>query len=268
MATADKATILLVEDEQDIRTIARLSLQHLGSYNVIEASSGAQALELAGHPPLPAAIVLDVMMPGMDGIDVFRALKANSSTRDLPVIFLTAKAMPAELDRLREMGARAILTKPFDPPALVNLVRHVLETRGHIDPGAMASPVGQSPTIDTDALLSLWGLPGETQADLLGELIELFAAQTPEVLDRIRVLAGTSVAREVERLAHSLKSSALTLGVTAIADLARTMETMAGDGRVSDVGPLVDRIDALLAPAIGRLRVGRARLLSGVEPSV
>lgn len=192
MATASAPVILLVDDEPDLRTIARMSLQHLGGFAVVEAASGAEALELAARLT-PSLVLLDVMMPGMDGTDVFRAMQADLATRALPVIFLTAKAMPAELDRLREMGAHAIITKPFEPAALVALVRRLLGARGSaMAAGADANtnPANVLPSIDVDAeaLRGLWGLPGETQADLLGELIDLFATNTPGVLRRKSVV--------------------------------------------------------------------------------
>ena len=261
-----KSRILLVDDEPDLRTIARLTLEHLGGFDVVEASSGAEAIAKAASLR-PAIVLLDVMMPVMDGTEVFRGLQEDPSTRALPVIFLTAKAMPEELQRLRAMGARAILTKPFNPAALVALVRQVLDTRSAPAPGdagsdVVAIPAQPSTPVDADAeaLEALWGLPGEAQPDLLGELIELFAARTPEILRGIRDHVGIGATPEAERLAHSLKGSALTLGARGIAGLARTMERLAGEGRTEEILPLLDRADALLEPTIHRLRAGRDRL--------
>ena len=264
-ARRDTPTILLVDDEQDIRTIARVSLLHLGGFTVIEAASGAAALELAAGLT-SALVVLDVMMPVMDGTEVYRALQANPVTRSFPIIFLTAKAMPEELDRLRAMGARAIVTKPFDPAELVRVVRQVLSTDDGADgvnaPGdAVPSRPLPPPSIDIDqeALHGLWGLPGETQPDLLGELIELYAAKTPETLQLLSDLAGGD-AREAERLAHSLKDASLTLGATRLAELARSMESLARDGRTTALPPLVIQAAAVLEPTLGALRAERARL--------
>ena len=186
------------------------------------------------------------MMPVMDGTEVYRALQANPVTRSFPIIFLTAKAMPEELDRLRAMGARAIVTKPFDPAELVRVVQQVLATDDgprHTDARGDAGPDRPLPPpsidIDQEALHSLWGLPGETQPDLIGELIELFAAKTPETLHLLGHLAGGD-ARDAERLAHSLKGASLTLGATHLAALAREMESLARDGRTTALSPLVE----------------------------
>ena len=114
--------ILIVEDEDDIRTIVRLSLERLGGMTVIEAGGGRAALELALRER-PDAILLDVMMPELDGAATLEALRRDELTARIPVIFLTAKALPGEVERLRSLGAVAVLTKPFDPAALAGQVR-------------------------------------------------------------------------------------------------------------------------------------------------
>ena len=271
VATGGTLTILVVDDEQDLRTIARVSLRHLGGFNVVEAGSGAEAIDMVARLK-PALVLLDVMMPTMDGTEVFRTLRNDPSTSALPVVFLTAKAMPRELDRLRSMGAREILTKPFDPAALVALVRRVLDGPATPQPsGASASTKAAPPQpsippdIDEHALRVLWELPGETQTDLLGELIEMFAAHTPETISSLRDRAAAGIRGEAERLAHSLKGSALTLGATGMAELARTIENLAREGRTAEIPPFIDRIDALLGPTLDRLRAERRCLAAGVE---
>lgn len=118
--------ILIIDDENDIRRIARLGLSKVGKMDVVEAGSGAEGLEKAISEQ-PDAILLDVMMPVMDGPATLAALRNNPSTSSIPVIFLTAKAMPSELERLRSLGARGVLTKPFEPMTLPAQVRAVLE---------------------------------------------------------------------------------------------------------------------------------------------
>jgi len=118
--------ILIVEDEDDIRTIIRLSLERLGGMAVIEACGGRAALELA-LSERPDAILLDVMMPELDGAATLEALRRDEVTARIPVIFLTAKALPGEVERLRSLGAVAVLTKPFDPAALAGQVRAAIE---------------------------------------------------------------------------------------------------------------------------------------------
>ena len=117
--------VLIVDDEEDIRKIARLSLERVGGMQVIEASTGADGVRLAASET-PDAILLDVMMPALDGPGTLRLLRENAETESIPVVFLTAKAMPSELDRLKGLGARGVLTKPFDPMTLPARFREVL----------------------------------------------------------------------------------------------------------------------------------------------
>ena len=117
--------VLVVDDEEDIRQIASLSLTRLGGMDVLNAASGSEGVTEAetGHPDV---ILLDVMMPGMDGPATFAALRRNPRTAAIPVIFLTAATTPDDLARLRGLGAAAVLPKPFDPVELPQLVRSVL----------------------------------------------------------------------------------------------------------------------------------------------
>jgi CheY-like chemotaxis protein len=120
--------VLIIDDEADIRRIARLSLGRLGGMEVSEAGSGAEGVQKA-ESERPDVILLDVMMPGMDGPATLAALRENPATSALPVIFLTAKAMRAEVERLRALGAVAVLTKPFEPAGLAGQVRDALAAR-------------------------------------------------------------------------------------------------------------------------------------------
>ncbi len=116
--------VLLIDDEDDIRRIARLSLARVGGLDVIDAPDGATGAARAAAES-PDVILLDVMMPGQDGPATLAVLRANPATAAIPVVFLTAKAMPDELQRLMRLGVRGVLNKPFDPmtlPAQLQLV--------------------------------------------------------------------------------------------------------------------------------------------------
>ena len=117
--------ILLVDDEDDVREVARLSLEMMGGFDVLPASSGVEALEIAGRER-PDAIVMDVMMPDMDGPTTFRALRADPATQGIPVVLLTAKAQSTDRARLQELGVDGVLTKPFDPLTLAQEVSSLL----------------------------------------------------------------------------------------------------------------------------------------------
>ncbi|HEX8451588.1 MAG TPA: response regulator [Longimicrobium sp.] len=117
--------ILIVDDEDDIREVAQMTLEMMAGWEVRAAPSGESALSMAAADP-PDAILLDVMMPGMDGPATLARLLADPATARVPVVFLTAKAQAAEQRRLAEMGAAGVLAKPFDPARLAEQVSQVL----------------------------------------------------------------------------------------------------------------------------------------------
>lgn len=118
-------SILIVDDEDDIREVAALSLETIAGWKVIVASSGAQGLAYAiKHQP--DAIVLDVMMPGMDGPATFRELQKNPATAQIPVLLLTAKVQSSDQRRFADLGVAAVLFKPFDPLTLADQISDAL----------------------------------------------------------------------------------------------------------------------------------------------
>lgn len=120
--TASLKKILLVEDEEDIREVAKLALETVGGFSVETCESGEAALEKA--PGFgPELIILDVMMPGMDGPTTLGALRELSGLEHTPVIFMTAKVMEAEVQRYKDLGAVDVIAKPFDPMTLSEQVR-------------------------------------------------------------------------------------------------------------------------------------------------
>ncbi len=118
--------ILYVEDDLDIQTVATLALEVVGGFNVKVCSSGEQALEevVAFAPDM---ILLDVMMPGMDGPTTLKALRQLDSLDEVPIAFMTAKVQSHEVDQLIKLGAVGVITKPFDPMALAIQVRSLWE---------------------------------------------------------------------------------------------------------------------------------------------
>lgn len=104
--------ILIVDDEYDIRAVAELALKTVAGWQVLTAASGSEGLDKAALEQ-PDAILLDVMMPEMDGIATLQALQANPATESIPVILMTAKAQAADQRRFAELGVAGIITKPF-----------------------------------------------------------------------------------------------------------------------------------------------------------
>jgi len=118
--------VLIIDDEDDIRRIARLSLAGVGGMEVVEAGSGADGVRKAAAEK-PDAVLLDMMMPVMDGPATLAALRGDPRTAAIPVVFLTAQALSAEVERLKALGARGVLTKPFDPMRLSSELCALLE---------------------------------------------------------------------------------------------------------------------------------------------
>ncbi len=120
--------ILYIEDEADIQTIAKIALESVGGFEVLVCGSGAEAIHQAPEFG-PDLILLDVMMPGMDGPDTLEALHRLPETKDTPAVFLTAKALPSEVERYKELGALDIIAKPFDPMKLADQVKEIWSGR-------------------------------------------------------------------------------------------------------------------------------------------
>ena len=117
--------ILIIDDEDDIREVAALSLETVAGWEVETASSGALGLARAIEYQ-PDAVLLAVMMPGMDGPTTFRELRKNPATSHIPVLLLTAKVQSSDQRRFADLGVEAILFKPFDPLTLGTQIADVL----------------------------------------------------------------------------------------------------------------------------------------------
>jgi len=129
MTTEDLHRLTYVEDDPDIRSITEFALKELGGYELDVCASGQEALDRT--PGFnPDLIILDVMMPGMDGIETYKRLRKIPKLADTPIVFMTAKAMKHETDRYRALGAADVIPKPFDPITLPERVREIwLQTR-------------------------------------------------------------------------------------------------------------------------------------------
>jgi CheY-like chemotaxis protein len=121
--------ILLAEDDTSIQAIALMSLARVGGHNVTVVNNGSEALEAAKTGTFDL-ILLDVMMPVMDGFEACAKLKADDKTRDIPVIFLTAKAQGYEVQKGMNAGAVGYILKPFDPMTISKQIEEVL--RSHV----------------------------------------------------------------------------------------------------------------------------------------
>ncbi len=179
--------ILVVEDEESIRTLIALNLQAAG-YTVEEAKDGTQALEKVKSVK-PDLVLLDWMLPGLDGLDVLRSLKADPAFATLPVIMLTAKSEEHDIVLGLEMGATDYITKPFSNKVLIARIRAILR-RGDA-----------APPEENIRYAGLVLTPGQRRAELDGaelsltagefDLLALLAARPGHVYTRAQIVART-----------------------------------------------------------------------------
>jgi CheY-like chemotaxis protein len=120
--------ILYVEDEPDIQAVAKLALEMVGGFTVKICSSGEEALREAAAFA-PDMILLDVMMPGIDGPATLKGLREQPALATVPVAFMTAKVQPAEVSQYKSLGALDVIAKPFDPMTLAGRVTDIWNTR-------------------------------------------------------------------------------------------------------------------------------------------
>ena len=125
LTTVKIEKVMLVDDEPDIRMIGEVSLGDVGGWQVSLATSGQEALDKVASVK-PDVILLDVMMPNMDGPTVLTQLKENADTGEIPVIFMTAKARESDIQHYMSLGAKGVITKPFDPMKLPEQVKSII----------------------------------------------------------------------------------------------------------------------------------------------
>lgn len=116
--------ILYAEDEPDVQTVVELTVQAMSEYQIRICDNGKKLLECVDEYN-PDLILLDVMMPEMDGPTTFKHLQLKESTKDIPVIFMTAKAQVQEVEIFKETGVLGVITKPFDPMNLCDEIREI-----------------------------------------------------------------------------------------------------------------------------------------------
>ncbi|MDD9303566.1 MAG: response regulator transcription factor [Desulfobacter sp.] len=122
-----KETVLIVDDEEDILELIRFNLKTEG-YNILQAMTGEEAIKIAKQS-CPDLIVLDLMLPGIDGLEVTRYMKNNQATMDIPIVMLTAKGEEADIVAGLELGANDYMSKPFSPRELTARIRAILRRR-------------------------------------------------------------------------------------------------------------------------------------------
>lgn len=116
--------ILYVEDQKDIQIVAQYALESIAKFNIKTCNNGQEALEVINNFS-PDLVLLDVMMPIMDGPTTLDKIKQQDELANIPIIFMTAKILPGEVSNLMDLGATGVITKPFDPVTLGDQIREI-----------------------------------------------------------------------------------------------------------------------------------------------
>jgi two-component system phosphate regulon response regulator PhoB len=183
-----KEKILVVEDEEDIQSLVLFNLTREG-YRAVGADSGEKALEAARAEP-PDLVILDLMLPGMDGLEVCRRLKAEARTANVPIVMLTAKGEETDIVAGLEVGADDYVTKPFSPRVLIARVRANLRKRRREEPETAAIKVHDLSIDPSRREVRVAGKPLDLTATEFALL--LFLARRPGwVFTRAQIIDGT-----------------------------------------------------------------------------
>jgi CheY-like chemotaxis protein len=242
--TASPLRILYIEDELDIRQVATFALETVGGFVVEACSSGEQALRTLAQFK-PDMILLDVMMPGMDGPTTLKKLRALPESDGVPAVFMTAKVQPREIAELKSIGALEVIPKPFDPMTLSQTISDIWTTNAK---RSVAPEPPARPTLSAQRAESLVQIADAFAAALPGRLAEI--AQMVEALGAGS--ASVDARKELHRTVHSLTGSAKTFGFPLVSDAARALELC--------VEPLAGEDAQAVAPRLPEIR----RLLQGL----
>ncbi|PTQ67438.1 response regulator [Pseudomonas sp. GV071] len=239
--------VLLVEDNELNREVACGLLEESG-LQIEQAEHGAQAVEMllakdAGYFDL---VLMDMQMPVLDGLAATRRLRAEPQFAHLPIVAMTANAMPADRERCLEAGMDDHLGKPLDPDQLWRTLAHWLR----VDAGMVSEPVGAAP-------LPAWELPGVDLAsglrrvlgkpELYQRLLRKFAGSQKNFSAQLQVALNQGEGEAAERLAHSLKGLAGNLGAVDLQTQAALLETALKDSRAGDeLAPLISEVNQSL----------------------
>ena len=234
---------LYVDDEAVLLKVTRATLERLGGFTVAVANSGPEGLVNAAAFK-PDLILLDVMMPGMDGPATLQALRAEPATAAIPVVFITAKAQAREVNRFKSLGAAGVVTKPFEPKELPGTLRRI-----------WAELPPPPPDEDADAEAGLEALMVELRAEFRAGLPE-HAATLDAAWRDWRDAAADERGRLLRHLiarVHKLAGTSHTFGHPDLADRASALEAALVDlekGDMAEVDALFAALRTVLADAI------------------
>jgi two-component system, OmpR family, response regulator len=230
MPMQDLRSVLYVDDDPDICTVVEATLCAIGDLAVRSASSGEMAMDLACEEQ-PDLILMDVMMPGLDGPSTLKLMRDCAPLADIPVIFLTAKVMPTEVTEFLNLGAIGVIGKPFDPTRLCRDIRALWERTGR---SCAVRPASATRTEELAAEVT-------TLTGSFLQRMQRDVRRLRHLLERLAVGDGSAL-RELERLAHTIHGSAAMFGFPAISECGGMIERlMVGKSATEAIDPSVLR---------------------------
>jgi two-component system, OmpR family, response regulator len=210
-------SILYVDDDADICSVVRAALRLVPGLNIQTAESGERAIDVA-YDFRPELVLMDVMMPGLDGPSTFERMRQSALLANIPVIFITAKVLPAEVAQLLQLGAIGVIVKPFDPLTLYEELCALWTNKAATHQNASASTEPVRARAQLDALTISFLRRARYDGINLANMIERAQAGDP------------SVYKEIDRVAHSLHGAGAMFGfpnVSAVGGMiARTVEDL------------------------------------------
>jgi GAF domain-containing protein/CheY-like chemotaxis protein/HPt (histidine-containing phosphotransfer) domain-containing protein len=232
--------ILLAEDNAMNQKVALRLLERLG-YRADVATNGLEAIEALERQPYDV-VLMDVQMPELDGLDATRRIHEQWPAGTRPhIIAMTANALPEDREACFAAGMNDYVAKPIRAEELAAALKRVRP----LADGDGASPAPAFVSLDDAALANLRDLGGD---EFLGEVIDAFLADAPELIATLRRSLGDGSGEELRRAAHTLKSNGATLGAGEFAELCRTLEQRAKAGELDGASELVDRIEQEYRP--------------------
>ena len=248
-------SVLYVDDDPDICEVVQTTLCLIAGFAVRIANSGERALDLA-YELRPDLIILDVMMPGLDGPSTYKRLCENTLLADIPVIFMTAKVLPPEVAHLLRLGAIGVIGKPFDPMVLGDEVLALWNkaVSARVLAGVTAGDDPMQARVESLALRFLERARGEVI-----RLRELTAGARP---------GDQAALGEIERLAHSIHGAAAIFGFPSISALGADVERLVEDLMTAGIAPdsVAEPLDLQLLRCTERLaQEVDAAVTSGLE---
>jgi len=210
-------SLLYVDDDPDICEVVQTSLCLVAGLNVSTAGSGQQAIDLA-YELRPDLVLMDVMMPGLDGPSTLKRMRESALIADIPVIFLTAKVLPEEIARFRQLGAIGVIAKPFDPLHLGTQVMALWEQANTGRTATFATAGACAPNASAKALTDSFLQRASS------DVVRLRA-----MVDRARE-GDRWVLREIEHVAHSIHGAAAMFGFPELSASGGVIERLVGGG--------------------------------------